>query len=606
MSIFSKINQKILERFPSVWNTKLVWILLITFCIHLVFFIIGLISHLDPVSLQSYYVVNDYFESGLILANVVISILIIVGWLVYMFKNNSFKNFYPTSSFSLFGQFVQYLIIIFVSTTFYYSYMFGFQTYINAKYDDTKMIKQIELINKVYPFLTFDPNEYLITQKQYPEVFANLYCETDPSEIDFSKKVYTYYDSYYQFNELYSVTVTERDSLGRFIYPQREAENYIPLAYSNEQEKKCIFYFKKNVADVSDYINNANMNFGNFSSVLYTFGTGKGYNYNRIYEEYSKPDEIDSSIGMQQNKQVVELLKRANREEFKQLFNEFLALSNSYQIKHNLTDETWLKLVFNPPTFDVQNFILKNEPVLDGYNDYPTYDESQGVVEAVAYQGGEGNTQENPLVTERREFIKNATKMNYYEIDNLKSLLENVDEVKNSNFVADSIAIFLWMAFSFSTLIFSFRVTNLRALLFSIITAGVVGLVSSLFFVGIAFVAGEKIIFSVFYYGIIVGAFIIFMPLIAPNFGSKLFRSILINISLNGFVAYVFLIIGTIAAHQESACRELNATQDEYMPCDTILDSFGVSFWSFTFLICGIIFILLYSSVIKKWKASPE
>lgn len=618
MSIFSKINQKILERFPSVWNTKLVWILLITFCIHLVFFIIGIISHLDPVSLQGYYVADDYFESGFILANVVISILIIVGWLVYMFKNNSFKNFYPTSSFSLFGQFVQYFIIIFASTTFYYSYMFGFQTYINTKYDDATMIKQVELINKVYPFLTFDPNEYLITQKQYPKVFANLYCETDPSKIDFSKKVYTYYDSYYQFNEVYSVTVTERDSLGRFVYPQREAENYIPLAYSNEQEKKCIFYFKKNVADVSDYIKNANMNFGNFSNVLYTFGTGKGagYNYNRFYEEYPEEKETDSSIGMRQNKQVVELLKRANKQEFKQLFNEFLALSDSYQIKHNLTDEIWLKLVFNPPTFDVQNFILKNKPVLDGYNDYPTYYESQVIAhevapevvaaEAVAYSNGEGNTQENPLVTERREFIKNATKMNYYEIDNLKSLLANVDEVKNNNFVADSIAIFLWMAFSFSTLIFSFRVTNLRALLFSIISAGVVGLVSSLFFVGIAFVSSEKIIFLVFYYGIILGAFIILMPLIAPNFGSKLFRSILINISLNGFVAYVFLIIGTIAAHQESACRELNAKLIEYKPCDTILDSMGISFWSFTFLICGILFILLYSSVIKKWKASPE
>ena len=197
MGIFLQINQKILERFPSVWNTKLVWILLIAFCVHILFFVIGFVSHIDPINLQGYYVADDYFESGFILANVVISILIIVGWLVYMFKNNSFKNFYPTSSSSLFGQFVQYFIIIFASTTFYYSYMFGFQTYINAKYDDAKMIKQIELINKVYPFLTFDPNEYLITQKQYPEVFANLYCETDLSKIDFSKLVYTYYDSYY-------------------------------------------------------------------------------------------------------------------------------------------------------------------------------------------------------------------------------------------------------------------------------------------------------------------------------------------------------------------------------------------------------------------------
>lgn len=617
MNIFSKINQNLLERYSSIWNTKIVWILLIAFFVHLLFFVIGFVSHSDPTSLQDYNVLQHYFENGFILVNIVISILIIVGWLVYMFKNNSFKNFYPTSTFSLFGQFVQYFIIIFASTTFYYSYMFGFQTYINTKYDDAKMIKQIELINKVYPFLTFEPIRYTITEKQYPEAYANLYCETDPNKIDYSKKYYTYYNSNYQFNELYSVTVTERDSLKRFIYPEREALTGIPLAYLNEQEIKCIFYFKKNVADVSDYIKNANMNFGNFSNVLYTFGTGKriDYSYDRYYDGIPELEAtVDAKIGLQQNKQVVELLKRENKQEFQTLFNEFLAISEKYQIDHNLTVENWLPLVFNPPTFDVEKFILKSKPQKDGYIDYPTYYDNENAVDEVEAETtvygdetkGEGNTFEDPLITKRREFIKNGTTEYYYEIENLKSFLENVDEVKNSNFVSESIVFFLWMAFVFSTLIFSFRVTNLRALLFSIISAGIIGLVSSLFLVGIAFVVYDTMAFVAFYYGIALGTFILLMPVIAPNFGSKLFRSILINISINGFVFYLFLILATIIANEEAACRKINFNSVGNKTCNSVVESLGIEFWSIALLSCSFLFILLYSNVIKKWKASPE
>lgn len=612
MNIFSKINQNLLERYPSVWNTRIVWILSIALCVHLLFFVIGFVLHSDPTSFQKYTVTNDYLESGLVLVNIVISILLLVGWLVYMFKNNSFKNFYPTSSLSLFGQFVQYFIIILFSTTFYYSYMFGFQTYVNVKYDDAKMIKQIELVNKVYPFLTFEPDSYLVINKQYPESFSKLYCETDPSKIDISKKYYTYYNSYYQFYELYSVTVTERDSLNRFIYPQREELNGIPLAYTNEQEKKCIFYFKKNVADVSEYIKDANMNYGNFSDVLYTFGSGKGsnYGYGNYYEDYPESEkDVDTSIAIQQNKQIVELLKRNNKQEFKKLFSEFLALSDEYKIKHNLTDQIWSQLVFESPNFDVQKFILKNEPIANNSYDYPTYYEDEYGEVAVAVDSllnGEGNTAEDPLVTERREFIRKGTTKNYYEIENLKSFLANIDEVKNSNFVSESIAIFLWLAFAFSTLIFSFRITNLRALLFSIISAGVISLVSSIIFVGITFVLQEKIIFLVSYYALLISSLIIFIPVFAPNFGSKLFRSILINISLNGFVFYVLLILGIISFHQEEACYKLNQMNDKYLPCDTILEKLEIHETSLIMLISGFIFIFLYSSVIKKWKASPE
>ena len=131
-----KINQYILERYPTIWNTKIVWVLLTALLVHALFFIIGYFSHSDPKSLHYSSAVDDFFRGGMIYISVLVSLLILVVWLVNMFKNNAFKNFYPISKSQLFGQFVQYFVIILVSTSFYWSYMLGFRTFINTKYPD--------------------------------------------------------------------------------------------------------------------------------------------------------------------------------------------------------------------------------------------------------------------------------------------------------------------------------------------------------------------------------------------------------------------------------------------------------------------------------------
>ena len=40
-----KIEQYLLERYPSLWNTKIVWLLGIAFCAHLFFFLFVFFIH---------------------------------------------------------------------------------------------------------------------------------------------------------------------------------------------------------------------------------------------------------------------------------------------------------------------------------------------------------------------------------------------------------------------------------------------------------------------------------------------------------------------------------------------------------------------------------
>src|SRR5690606_38077216 len=143
MNFISKINKYLIERFPTIWNTKIVWILLICLPIHGLFFLIGYFSHTNPQTLHFGYTARDYFNSGMVLVHIIISLLLITGWLVAMFKNNAFKNFYPLSRTQLFGTFLFYFILIFCSVSFSFSSQSWLKLFITKEYPDDLMIKHV-------------------------------------------------------------------------------------------------------------------------------------------------------------------------------------------------------------------------------------------------------------------------------------------------------------------------------------------------------------------------------------------------------------------------------------------------------------------------------
>src|SRR5690606_28538552 len=132
MNFISKINKYLIERFPTIWNTKIVWILLICLPIHGLFFLVGANIELPY---YSYGFETKYFSSGWSFVGSIISMLILVGWLVSMLKNNAFKSFYPISNIQLFGQFLSYFIIIFCATSFYLSCKYVYNIFAKERPD---------------------------------------------------------------------------------------------------------------------------------------------------------------------------------------------------------------------------------------------------------------------------------------------------------------------------------------------------------------------------------------------------------------------------------------------------------------------------------------
>ncbi len=620
MQKINQFNRYLLEKHPTVWNTKIVWMLLAGIIIHLLFFIIGYVSHANPASMQGMNVKNDYFKDGMIFIHLIISVLLIVAWLIMMFRNNAFKNFYPISRGRLFLQFVQYFVIILISTTFYFSYMAGFKMFVRNKYPDAQMAENVKIINRANAFLSQSLEYYTLDNRIFPG-FDELYCETDLDKIDRNKKYFVYYNRVYQYYSLYSKKVSRKDRYGNFVFP--EGEKRTRLVDTQRGTDVCIYFFKKDVVDMSPYINTTGLTYFNFSEVFYDREGKVGG-----YTGSSRNDESDEEYARKNYRQkrseisrlTAELLKKKNPAELEKLMKKFLDISGQFGIRNNLDAKNWVKMVYAPDDFKVRYFIKKyktsygekynpNNLPEGGTYDYTepvAIDSAAAVVDGVVVNDSVQIRQFNPDIQSQlspAQYFKNNITGYYYYSQNLQDFLYNIDVMKSSDFFSENIHIYLWIAFFLSTLVFSFRTTGLKSLLFSIISAGVLTLAIVLISVLFSVSAGRTNTgFFASYLTLFIGSAILLIPLLFLRSVKKIISSVFINLSVNGFTLYVLLIFIIISLHQDQLCNEQNINVYQ---CKTIIEVLNFSL-SYILLACGFIFMYLYTAVIQKWKAMPE
>lgn len=634
MQKINKINQYLLENYPNIWNTRLVWMLLLGIAIHIVFFFIGFGSHGSPSTLQHTRAIDDYFSTGLVFVHIIISVLLIVGWLIFMFKNNAFKNFYPGSRNKLFLEFLQYFIIVFVSTTFYFSYMTGFRLFINYKYDDETMAKNVDIINRSVPFLSQNIEDYTLENRLSPKPFVDFYCETDINKIDKTKKYFVYHDRVYQYFRLYTKTVKQTDERGQFIYPEEEKKNKTALAYfeNNNDDKSRTYYFKQQVEDLSKYIKTAAPSYYNYSAVFYDNANNPSTDIRKYRYENDINNLNNKEIYKQKqiviNRETIRILEKKSSKELEKLMEDFLAVSRDFDIANNLNARDWSAMVYHPDTFEVRSFIklyqTKPNEIYDPnkapegrYGDYAkTVAVDSAAVSSDNYLNENGEIMQdtisardfNPNLDREvspKDYFKNNISGFYYYTSDLETFLGNVDTIKTDDFFWDAVHLYIWIAFALSVFIFSFRVTDLRSLLFSVISAGVIILAVTLFCVAVAFTFGFKGTFFILYTILVVGLFILLMPFITAGRFPKVVSSVFMIISMMAFPLFIWLIFGIVNEHQVAGCRSQVYVSDTYLNCRGVLDDFGLKI-SYAMIMFTFVFLYLYTGFIRKWKALPE
>jgi len=91
----------------------------------------------DEAMSNYYYYLGDNFKALPLLLSFIIMVLLSIGWLILLFRNNAFKRFYPVSRWQLFGRFVVYLVIIFGMTSTYVSFIAGEKAKVHWRYSDS-------------------------------------------------------------------------------------------------------------------------------------------------------------------------------------------------------------------------------------------------------------------------------------------------------------------------------------------------------------------------------------------------------------------------------------------------------------------------------------
>ena len=117
------MNKYLLERYPLVWNTRLLPMLALASGGHIFFILLGWAAKNENFNYYAFNAIMADFIGMPLLLHLVISILLLVVWLLYLSRNNAFKHFYPFPEEKLFLQWILYFLIVFASVSFVLSYV---------------------------------------------------------------------------------------------------------------------------------------------------------------------------------------------------------------------------------------------------------------------------------------------------------------------------------------------------------------------------------------------------------------------------------------------------------------------------------------------------
>ncbi|WP_353779508.1 hypothetical protein [Winogradskyella sp. 3972H.M.0a.05] len=572
----SKINKYLLEHYPTIWNTRLVWMLSISIIIHLLFFIGGLLSLVNPASLHNRRAIDLFFDSGLYNFGILISIIMLVVWLIFLFKNNSFKSFYPNTRLQIFQHFVIYFVIIFFSTSFYFSFTLGIKLYIDSSYETETIQEEITLANNTALFFSHGIDQYKIGNRKHPRPFDSIFCETRSAYIKDDSLTFKFLSDTYQFYSLRTEIINnEKDNY----YYGNSTEDYV---YRKTNDSLTTYFFKDSIIDIRKHIETVAPSYYNHSKTFYNSNKDI-YHEDYLYTtDYGLFDFDDNDKRLIRSRINNELLKRNNPNEIKAMLSDFLQILNLYKVEHNISADEWFQLIYKPDNFEINSFIRSSKPL--PYERDFIYDASER--------------------TELEKFVAKNTTDYYMETSSLYNAFDNIEEIKSKNIFEDIIHFYCWFAFILASLIFIFRITGLRPFIFSVIVVTVLMTITALLATVVFQATNDDFgIYFIEYFILIIGTIILAIPIFYAEHVKKGIVAVCLNISIVGFLLYVLLIIGIISTHQANYCDTLSI--EERVDCFILIESLGI-YTSYILFVLGFIFLFFYSRIIKNWKALPE
>ena len=442
--MLKKIQNYLLRNYPIVWNTKFIPMGITVIIFNIFFFFFGLFVGED---FNDYELYSTFINSFLFyLISFLASILILIIWLIFYFKNNGLKSFYPKNTKKLYLEWLLTFILISGNILYFYSYSQGIKFKVRS-YASKEEVKKIKKLLSQIDVIIPDPDHQY---KYEPE--------------------------------------TDKDSTS------------VHLSLLN-------YRYGQNSAEV---------------------------------------------------KKVKIWLINRQQDSIRNLIQEYLRLQEKHHLKTNLTVDSWMKLIYNPPYYPLSdsNFIEESEP------------------------------------------YKNSIDSKYYvEWRKLDYAYEEIYEAHYDNTKSDIFLVPLYIALSLSLAIFSFRITSGKAWLISLVISGLLSYIGGSITLILSFGNLELLIFYIYWIFIFI-VMCIYMAIMLINKQSKSISSFIINLIIQ-MIPYLPMIYYFIFIH-------FNVKNNTFM--DKVLEYFynHEAFFSWINLILVIVILPFVCKIIIKWRALPE
>jgi hypothetical protein len=310
MKYYHRINRYILERYPILWMTHFVWLMLLGVMLHLLFWFFG--HTVTDIELLKDYNIDTYFyKSGFVWMYGIIEMTALIYFGFRYLNHHPFRNFYPLGK----NYFSKLSLVIAAIFSLHLSIPFAFESGMKAKgyalINREQEHRDIDIANKSFPFFFRDLNEYSILEKSYPAPFPlrelsyfNIGYDTVKEEeilhgIDHTQPFVTLNQHEYQFAEVY--------------------DTLIQCNYESRIRK---------IVDVHDI-----PGLREFSLL----------NYKGSYITYSRDSMYDDTTYLPY---VHEVYNRKNKEELTNLFQQLKDLCIRYKLDYEIDPAAMSELVF--------------------------------------------------------------------------------------------------------------------------------------------------------------------------------------------------------------------------------------------------------------------
>ncbi len=157
--MFEKFNQKLLLKYPLIWNTRVIPVLGAALIIHLLFYVAGYLSYLPLTHIAD----SAPFRMQSVTAfSVLVSIVMAILWLVFYLRNNPLKAHYGVSSNYLYAEFLILFFILFCGQSFFLTYQQGLYTKVRKAGTETDLLHEANRLNLFRHFVAFEDTGFPI------------------------------------------------------------------------------------------------------------------------------------------------------------------------------------------------------------------------------------------------------------------------------------------------------------------------------------------------------------------------------------------------------------------------------------------------------------